>query len=107
MITRKPHPAIAVIANPAREKPLSFKKLSERCGASTTTIWRWTTRGSLGVVLETMQFGDRRCTSEEAWTRFCRRQQEAAARRYAPDEPSPAPQPLSEASRKKLAAVGL
>jgi hypothetical protein len=105
MIARK-HEG-AVIENPAREKPLGLMKLAKRIGISRTTIWRWTTRGSLGVVLETMQLGGVRCTSEEAWVRFCRRQQEAAAKSTIL-EPHPASaKPLSKESLAKAIAAGL
>lgn len=69
----------ASIPYPERETPLSFASLARRLRLHRQTIWRWTTHGTkLGVTLETMQLGDRRVTSEEAYKRFCRRQQEVA-----------------------------
>lgn len=38
-----------------------------------TCIYRWTTSGCRGVVLESIQVGGTRCTSREALARFFRR----------------------------------
>lgn len=35
------------------------------------TLYRWSTRGCRGVVLETVQVGGTRCTTQEALQRFC------------------------------------
>lgn len=37
------------------------------------TVYRWSTTGVRGVVLETIQVGGTRCTSKEAVQRFCER----------------------------------
>ena len=37
------------------------------------TLYRWSTRGVRGVVLETIQIGGTRCTSTEALQRFAER----------------------------------
>ncbi len=37
-----------------------------------TTLYRWTTHGCRGVVLESIQVGAMRCTSKEALDRFFR-----------------------------------
>jgi len=37
-----------------------------------TTLYRWTTHGCRGVVLESIQVGATRCTSKEALSRFFR-----------------------------------
>ena len=41
--------------------------------AHMSCIYRWTTAGCRGVVLESIQIGGTRCTSREALTRFFRR----------------------------------
>ncbi len=38
-----------------------------------STLYRWSTAGCRGVVLETIQIGGTRCTSSEALARFFRR----------------------------------
>ena len=38
-----------------------------------STLYRWSTAGCKGVVLETIQIGGTRCTSKEALARFFRR----------------------------------
>ena len=38
-----------------------------------STLYRWSTVGCRGVVLETLQIGGTRCTSKEALARFFRR----------------------------------
>ena len=38
-----------------------------------STLYRWSTAGCRGVVLETLQVGGTRCTSKEALARFFRR----------------------------------
>ena len=38
-----------------------------------STLYRWSTAGCKGVVLETIQIGGTRCTSKESLSRFFRR----------------------------------
>ena len=53
------------------ETLLSLTKASELLGKHVTTIYRWTTDGMRGVVLESIQVGATRCTSREAIQSFC------------------------------------
>lgn len=39
----------------------------------TSCVYRWTTRGCKGVILESIQVGGTRCTSKEALARFFER----------------------------------
>lgn len=59
------------------EKPITMaeaagllprRRAGKKCSA--TTIYRWTTRGLHGVVLESVQIGATRCTSAPALNRF-------------------------------------
>jgi Protein of unknown function (DUF1580) len=56
------------------EAPLSYneagKLLDPAPRPSTTTWWRWSTRGVHGVVLETIMIGGRRYTTAAALQRF-------------------------------------
>ncbi len=61
----------------ARESVLSFGeaaryvgKLKGTKGIAFQTLFRWATKGCIGVVLETICFGGTRCTSKEALQRF-------------------------------------
>ena len=71
-------------------------------------IYRWTTTGCRGVVLESVQIGATRCTSREALERFF-----AALTAGAQGEPPPLPPPSKERRRaidtatKRLARAGL
>jgi hypothetical protein len=56
---------------------------------ATTTVWRWSTRGSGGVVLETLQTPSGRVTSREALQRFFEALTEA--RRPCSSSAGPAP----------------
>jgi hypothetical protein len=58
-----------------------------------STLFRWSTTGCRGVVLETIQVGGTRCTSREALQRFFERLCEA--RQAAPDVSQPLSGPLS------------
>ncbi len=44
----------------------------------TQTLYRWSTEGCRGVILETIQIGATRCTSREALQRFFNRLSEQA-----------------------------
>ena len=71
-------------------------------------IYRWTTTGCRGVVLEAVQIGATRCTSREALERFF-----GALTAGAQGEPPPPPPPTRErrraidAATKRLACSGL
>ena len=59
------------------EKPISLAQAAaelppRRAGrpASVSCLYRWSTAGCRGVVLETIQIGGTRCTSREALQRF-------------------------------------
>lgn len=51
-------------------------------------LYRWSTAGCRGVVLETIQVGGTRCTSEEALARFLRRLTDPAQHGAAQDDPA-------------------
>ena len=56
--------------------PAAAKFLPRRRGGKkvhTATLYRWTTNGLRGVVLESLQIGGTRCTSREAMERFFER----------------------------------
>ena len=44
------------------------RRAGKRCHVS--CVYRWTTAGCKGVILESLQCGGTRCTSKEALTRF-------------------------------------
>ena len=68
-------------------------------------LYRWTTRGCRGVILESLQVGGTRCTSKEALARFFRRLTEASS------APTPTPQAASsfdcDVVESQLDAAGL
>ena len=47
------------------------RRASKNCARS--TVYRWTTAGCRGVILESVQIGGTRCTSKEAMARFYQR----------------------------------
>ena len=51
----------------------SLADVARQLGKHIATIYRWTTTGVRGVVLETIQVGGARYTSREALQRFCER----------------------------------
>jgi hypothetical protein len=55
------------------EALLSLTQAAALLGKHTATVYRWSTGGVRGVVLETIQVGGTRCTSKEAVQRFCER----------------------------------
>jgi hypothetical protein len=66
-------------------------------------MYRWTTEGCRGVVLESIQVGGTRCTSHEALKRFFRRLTDNAQRK-----PNPEPLlPPDSAIARTLDAEGL
>ena len=63
--------------DPDREYLLSLTEASKKCPVRRvgkrphiSCIYRWTTKGCRGVVLESIQVGGTRCTSKEALSRF-------------------------------------
>ena len=71
-------------------------KLPRRRGGkkvNVATIYRWSTRGIRGVVLETIQIGGTRCTSAQALQRFFERL--TAAGRGTDGDPGDRSQPRS------------
>jgi hypothetical protein len=58
-------------------------------------VYRWTTSGCKGIVLESLQIGGTRCTSREALTRFFNRLTQGDA----PDVP-----PIRTAAQRQRAA---
>lgn len=53
-----------------RETRLQLSHLARRQDVSPTTVWRWTTRGVSGHVLESFNVGGKRFTTEEAFQRW-------------------------------------
>jgi hypothetical protein len=57
-----------------RSEPLlSLAEAAEVVRKHVATVYRWSTTGFRGVILETIQVGGTRCTSYEALQRFCER----------------------------------
>lgn len=59
--------------NVTSETPLSLADAARFVGKHVATVYRWSTTGVRGVVLETLQVGGTRCTTREALQRFCER----------------------------------
>jgi hypothetical protein len=51
----------------------SIPRRRRGCKCHVSTLFRWSTAGCRGVVLETIQIGGTRCTSQEALQRFFER----------------------------------
>lgn len=88
------------------------KSLPERRGGKRphiSCLYRWTTVGCKGVVLESIPIGGTRCTSREALARFFEalaRQSELAT--FPPRTPTPAARSRSIANAEcELAAAGI
>ncbi len=75
-------------------KSIPRRRAGKKCAVE--TLYRWSTTGCRGVVLETIQVGGTRCTSREALQRFFSRLTEQAA-----GAPPPAPAP-SHARRRDV-----
>lgn len=72
------------------------------------TVYRWTTRGVKGVVLETIQIGGSRCTSVEALQRFFERLSlRNQGMPLAPAPMSPSAGIRYERARRELIAMGV
>lgn len=52
------------------ETRLTLTELAQRERVNVATVWRWTTAGARGVVLESVAIGGKRFTSVEAFTRW-------------------------------------
>lgn len=52
------------------ETLLTLTQAGALVGKHVVTVYRWSTRGLRGAVLETLQVGGTRCTSREALQRF-------------------------------------
>ncbi len=74
---------VLTLAQAADELPR--RRRGRKCHVS--TLFRWTTAGCRGVVLESVQIGATRCTSGEALARFFQRLTEA--RDGAQHQPAP------------------
>ncbi len=72
------------------------RKTKQPSSTNVATIYRWSTVGCRGVILETIQCGATRCTSKEALQRFF-----DALTTQAAGEPAPAP----VTSRSRCASV--
>lgn len=71
-------------------------------------IYRWTTTGCRGVVLESVQIGATRCTSREALERFFGALTAAAqGEAPAPPPPSKSRRRAIQAAKRRLARSGL
>ena len=55
------------------EALLTLAEVGELVRKHVATVYRWSTVGVRGVVLETLQVGGTRCSSREALQRFCER----------------------------------
>ncbi len=55
------------------ESLLTLAEAGELVRKHVATIYRWSTTGFRGIVLETLQVGGTRCTTREALQRFCER----------------------------------
>jgi hypothetical protein len=95
------------------ERIISLTEAAKRCPKRrggkrphVSCIYRWTTTGCRGVILESIQIGGTRCTSEEALGRFFQRLS-------LPGESAPAIRTLarqrvaSEGAAKKLERIGV
>jgi len=71
-------------------------------------LYRWTTSGCRGIVLESVQIGATRCTSKEALDRFFAALTAAAQGNAAPPPPpSKARRKAVEAAERRLARSGI
>jgi Protein of unknown function (DUF1580) len=105
------------------EKPITFSQAAaelprRRAGRKTavSTLFRWTSEGCRGVILESIQVGGTRCTSREALQRFFERlSQSSQAGTVGKTQPEPPIRPhvldrrqrLSASARKTLVETGV
>jgi hypothetical protein len=71
----------------------------------TSCVYRWTTTGCRGVILESIQVGGTRCTSREALARFFARLTHANSPK--PQRPPTRRQRADEATEKELDRAGI
>jgi hypothetical protein len=103
--------------DPLTESPVSLTQAAKldcfperRAGSriNVATLYRWSTIGCRGVVLETIQIGSTRCTSREALGRFFRALTDQAAGKPAVATSTPAErQRQIRAAQARLAAAGV
>jgi hypothetical protein len=79
----------------AATKLIPGRRAGKNCAVE--TLYRWSTNGCRGVVLETIQIGVTRCTTREALQRFF----EALTAQSAGNS-SPTPAPISRARRRDV-----
>jgi len=65
------HPFHGCMIDTTRETLLSLAEAGTILRKHVATVYRWSTAGVRGVILETLQVGGTRCTSREAVQRFC------------------------------------
>lgn len=85
-------------------KLLPRRRGGKKCHCS--TLFRWTTAGCKGVILESIQVGGTRCTSRESLARFFARLTDASS----PPQPHGSParrQRAAEAADRELQRQGL
>jgi len=96
--------------DPLTEVPLSLTEaarlscMPRRRGGkrpNVATLYRWTTIGCKGVILESVQVGGTRCTSTEALRRFFA----ALTAQAGADRSTPAPREVSRDRQRQIAAA--
>ncbi|MGA2255112.1 MAG: DUF1580 domain-containing protein [Thermoguttaceae bacterium] len=102
------------MVDPITETLLSFSEAARnlprrRAGrpAHLSCLYRWSTSGCRGVVLESLQVGGTRCTSREALARFFRRLTDGGAPDTAVTRTSAQRQRAAEAAMRDLEREGL
>jgi hypothetical protein len=76
---------VVTLADAARLLPR--RRAGRKC--STSTLYRWTTRGCRGTVLESIQIGATKCTSMQALNRFFQRLTDRSTHACQPIRPIP------------------
>jgi hypothetical protein len=83
------------VIDPLREELMSlnearnlFPRRRRNKRPDLSCLYRWTSRGCRGVVLESMRVGGTRCTSREACARFIRRLTEIDRQPVTPRSPA-------------------
>ena len=74
--------------NATHEPLLNLNEAARIVGKHVATVYRWSTAGIRGIVLETLQVGGSRRTSREAIQRFCQRLTEEIGPRCRPRPPA-------------------
>lgn len=86
------------------EERISLTQLAKREKVCTSTVWRWTTRGSGGHRLEHFCVGGRKFTTEEAFARWVSRL--SSQGEPSPETPRQRERAIDRAERE-LAAMGI